>query len=302
MTTIEFVARLENISVEGGVQYGRISDLLSAEAAFGEQVLKFKGYLALSDAFKCHFLETAELIDVHVRSHVTSPLPEFYPLFLVKLTHAFHLLCGAERAALHGYPYLGYTSLRNIFDNVVMASAALQKLTDFYAMEGIAPGKAFDLKSIKKKRKDTEFAVREQMTGQKSGMSPDVISELKDWDDLYDLETHGSRLSLADAMDFLKGRAPLPVVPQYKEPSFAIFVNRYCEVAWMTHRLIPLTQPSGIQFPQEWSEKWAIIDDSFSKTVLSLTDELKKPIGAAIAVFLEMKFPFNAKSQFTYDA
>lgn len=285
-----------------GKPYARVQLLFDREAFYGQQVLQFKGYLALSDAFKSFFLETIELLNVHIRPQVKQALSEYYGLFLARLAQSFQGLCGAERAAFHGYPYLGYSALRNIFDNTALTSGAMQKLTDFYAIEGVVPGEPFNPTEALKLRKATEFSVREQLTGAKSGLPQETIALLRVWDTLFDAETHGSRLSLADTTAWLKGDAGLPVVPRYEESALSMFMNRFSEVAWMTHRLIPLIQPGEVMFPVNWAEKWKVLDDSFRIAVVSLTEQLGKPIGAVMATFVEAKLPFNTQSTFTYDA
>jgi hypothetical protein len=96
----------------------------------------------------------------------------------------------------------------------------------------------------------------------------------------------------------LKGAEPLPVLPRFVDSAFAMFMNRFAEVGWMAHRLIPLVQPPGVPLPDPWKEKWRIIDESFGLTVESLTKQLGKNIGAAIVEFVKAKFPFNEQSQF----
>lgn len=130
-----------------------------------QAILQYKGYLSLSDAFKCFFLETVELINTVRRPKVTAPLSEFYGIFVPRLVHCFQSLCGAERVAICGYPYHAYTLLRNTFDNLVLTSAALQKVTDFYSIEGVTPGKSLDIAAVKRLRKNTEIEVRRRMTG-----------------------------------------------------------------------------------------------------------------------------------------
>lgn len=298
ISSAEFEKRLNAISEHNGVPYGRAHLLFDMEEEHGQAVLKYRGYLALSDAFKCFFLETVELLNVACRPKVKQPLSEFYGIFMPRVAHSFQSLCGAERLALRGYPYHAYTLLRNTFDNLLLTSAALQKITDFYSIEGVEPGKPVNLAAVKKLRKNTEFNARRQMTGDQSGLNKTTIDELAMWDDLFDLETHGARLSLADSQGWLKGLEPLPVLPVFRENQFAMFVNRFCEVGWMAHRLLPLIQPPAIPFPDPWPEKWRVIDDSFQVMVYSLTEQLSKQIGAAIVELLTKKFPFNDKSTF----
>ena len=163
----------------------------------------------------------------------------------------------------------------------------------------MATEKKLEKKSEKKKlRKKTEFEVRRKMTGSQSGLNQTIVDELAQWDALFDYEVHGAWLSLADAQLWMKGQAPLPVLPTFQEHAFAMFVNRYCEIAWLTHRLLPLVQPPEAPLGDSWKVKWRIIDESFETMVNSLTSQLGKKIGAVIVEFVKQKFPFNEKSTF----
>jgi hypothetical protein len=300
ITPEKYVRRLDAISEHNGIVYGRIRLLFEEEEKHAKAALKYKGHLALSDAFKCFFLETVELCNLEYRSTIRTPLSEFYAIFLPRLVHSFQTLCGSERVAVRGYPHHGYTLLRNLFDNVVLTSAALQKITDFYSIEGVDPNKAIDLKLAKKLRKATEFAVRKKMTGDSSGLSPQVVADLAKWDELFDRETHGGQLSMAQAMGWMRGERPLLVLPQFDESMFALFTNRFAEIGWMTHRLIPAVQPPGFPLPREWREKWRIIDQSFEHMGESLTKELGKSIGMSMVEFVRAKFPFSEMSAFPF--
>ena len=207
----DFVKRLDSISEHEGVAYGRVHLLFDEEEKYGQAILQYKGYLALSDAFKCFFLETVELLNTECRPKVKTPLSEFYPLFVPRLAHSFQCLCGAERVAIRGYPYHGYTLLRNLFDNLVLTSAAFQKITDFYSVEGINPAKPFDPNAFRKLRKVTEFAVRKKMTGDQSGLTKQTLDKLVQWDALFDYETHGARLRNLNAL-FLDGTIRLALL------------------------------------------------------------------------------------------
>ncbi len=294
----QFEKRLDAISEFGGVPYGRAHLLFDEEDAHSRACLQYKGFLALSDAFKCFFLETVERINTECRPKLTWPLPEFYVLFAPRLAHSFKSLCGSERLALKGYPYHACTILRNTFDNLVLSSAALQGITTFYLIEGLEVGKLFDPKSAKKIRKETEFDVRRMMTGSKSGLNKVTIDALTKLDEVFDYEVHGGRLSLADNQPWMKGEAPLSVLPTFQERAFGMFMNRYCEIAWMTHRLIPLLQPSEASLEKAWREKWETLDSAFETMVNSLTVQLGKGVGKAVDEFVKSKFSFSASSVF----
>jgi hypothetical protein len=294
----EMQERLDAISDDNGVPYGRVHELFDAERAYGLKATKFQGYLSLSDAFKSFFLETAELFNSRIVPRITAPLSEYHAMFFPRLFYAWQSLCGFERLALHGYPLQAYSGIRNIFDSVQALSAALQGFVDFYAIEGIIPGQAFDAAQMKKLRRKAEQEISLSMSGSKSGLSQATIDELALWDSLFNYEVHGGRLSLANAQGFMRGKERLPIFPQFRERDFAMFMNRYCEIAWMTHRLIPLVQPSAIPFDQRWKDKWTVIDKSFGIVSLSLTQENGKAIGAAIVEYVNAKFPFNANTTF----
>jgi hypothetical protein len=129
-------------------------------------------------------------------------------------------------------------------------------------------------------------------------MSQETIDELSVLDVMFDWETHGARLSMASAVTWLKGREPLAVVPEFVEQSFALFMNRYCEVAWMVHRLLPLLQPPTVVLSDVWKEKWRTVDQAFETVVHSVTVQLGKPIGAAMVELVRTKFPFDESSSF----
>jgi hypothetical protein len=95
-----------------------------------------------------------------------------------------------------------------------------------------------------------------------------------------------------------EGTRTSPGLPRFEEAQFTMFLNRYCEVGWMVHRLTPAIQPPGVPLPEAWMEKWRVLDDSFEIVVHSLTQQLGKKIGAAIVEFVKTKFPFNEQSVF----
>jgi hypothetical protein len=190
----------------------------------------------------------------------------------------------------------GYTLLRNVFDQLVVASAAAQGAVDIYSIEGVKPGTKFGQREAKRLKKDTEFAVFRKSLGAESGLSEEARDDLRTLDALFDSETHGGQVSLADAMPWMKGEEGLPVVPNFKEKRTAAFFNRANECQWMLHRLLPLVQAPHIPLPAEWQSKWRLIDESFEYVVRSLTESAGRRIGVSFLEFMTKKFPFNKKS------
>jgi len=126
MKSEDFIKRLDDISHYDGIPYGRILLLSEEEEKHKKATIRYTGYHALSGAFKCHVLETVELFNTECLPKINASMSEFYKLFLPRLFQNFLTICGAERVAIFGYPYQGYTLLRNVFDNLVLLSAALQ--------------------------------------------------------------------------------------------------------------------------------------------------------------------------------
>src|SRR2546426_854576 len=93
----KYMQRLDAISEHKGVAYGRTHLVFNAEREHAEASLEMKGYLALSDAFKCFFLETTELINSEAAGKVKESLSEYYAFFVPRLAHCFQSMCGAER-------------------------------------------------------------------------------------------------------------------------------------------------------------------------------------------------------------
>ena len=294
----KFVRRLAAISEHDGIPYRRTHFLFDEEQKHRRATFKYKGHLALSHSFKCFFLETVERVNIECRPRITKPVPELYLFFVPRLAHDFRSLCAAERVAIDGYPYHGYTLLRNTFDNLVLTSAALQGLANFYSIYGAEPGKEIEPRSMRKLRKSTEFAARLEMTGKRSGLSQDTIGELAKWDALFDYETHGGLLSFTQANDWLRSLGPLSMLPKFDETAFAMFMNRFSEIGWMTHRLLPLLQPPGVPLADTWGRKWRLIDESFEFMNEALVRQCGKRIGAAMIELVRKKFPYNERCEF----
>lgn len=298
MTPEVFVSRLEAISNDRAQLYGRLLPLFQAQQAHASTSANYKGFVALASAWKCFFFETVEKINTDIGPKVTAPMSDQYPMFIERLAQYFHGLCASEVTANAGYPLQAYTLLRNVFDSAILTSAVAQGKTDFYRLEGLDIAGQFDPAMFRKLRRKEENSVRPLMTGKESGLSDGTIAELVKWDVLFDDETHGGLLSRAYTTDWLKGTHPLPVLPAFDETRYGNFLNRFCEIAWMVHRMLPLVQPRGISFSAEWKGKWKTLDDCFLETANALAVQMSKPIGKAMMELLSSKFPFDQNSVF----
>jgi hypothetical protein len=222
----DFVKRLESISAPLGTATPELRRLADAEQSCAAAIGEYKGYAALSNAFKSFIISTVPRFNLEIRPRVKEALPAQYGMLFEKLVQSFQSLRAAEIAAVKGYPRQSYTILRNVFDAAVLTSAALQGFTDFERLEGIRPGEVVDIQRAKRNRKSEEQAVRHRMDGQGAGLSAETVKLLKTLDDLYDAETHGARLSTAQSVGWLKGVEPLAVVPTFLEMKASLFINR----------------------------------------------------------------------------
>lgn len=289
---------LQNIADYNGVPFGRLARYWEAESQHIEVMrVRHDGSLMISRTFQCFFLETIELLN---KSTDTIPQdgPAFYTRFVAKLVHVFQQLCASELLAMHGYPFPAFAQLRNIFDHLVLISAAMQKLTDLFEIEGIEPDKAIDQKKSKQLRKKAESRVRESMTGKFSGLSEQTAANLIIWNDLFDFEVHGSKLSLGIVSNFVHGTGRLAVFPEYKALPSINYATRTCEITWMTHRLVPLLQHSTLRFPDEWRLKWDLLDEAIETAVRHFADQQEQKVSLAIVELVNSKFPFSARTAY----
>lgn len=258
MTPEEFRRKLEAISIVDGVLYSRRRRLRAAEAQYGEAANQLQGTVALTNAFQCFFIETVE----SMKSASISPGSSYFGIFLQRLIHSFQSLCAADKLGTCGYPLHAYAMLRNTFDNNQLTTACFQKVATFDDVIGASAVRQLDKRESKKLRKDTEFAVRRWASGEDSGLESAVVDQLRVWDDLFDTEIHGARLSMALALAAdPEESGGMPVLPTYGEKAHAMFMNRHCEIGWTTHRLVPMVQAPGCPFAPEWREKWSILDE-----------------------------------------
>ena len=87
----------------------------------------------LIEAFQSLFLETYGLLGtLWTPACAELQLPFYKRDFVPRTVHTFQQLCATALAASHGYPLPAYTILRNTFDQLVLISAVMQGITDFF--------------------------------------------------------------------------------------------------------------------------------------------------------------------------
>lgn len=150
-----FLRDIESISEYNGIPFCRLEMYWESESKHLQIMRSQNGEaLMLFRAFQCHFLEVPELLKTMWTSTCSQIILPFYKRnFIPNLLSAFRQLCASELAATHGYPMPAYTILRNVFDQLILISAAMQGITDFYKIEGCQLKKQLTEKESKKLRK-----------------------------------------------------------------------------------------------------------------------------------------------------
>jgi hypothetical protein len=280
-----------------GHELARLDD---AESNYGAWAVdRFRGFMSISEAFLVLHFEVPSLVNRFILQRLGSDGRGASPSYGVGLMrHAID--CRTLRAArllfLQGYPFEGVALLRPVFDAALVRSAIVQGLTTVEAAEGVADisaGRPIDPDAVRRARIKEEKRIDRLMVGEESGLQPRTQEELAKWEGLLHAEIHGARLSLAMGLDFLKGKTALTFGPTRGDDQAAMLLNRWCEVAWMIHRLMPTLQLVGYPFPEDWRNKWRVLDESFVPIVQSLSTQLGKPIGDAMVDFVHAKFPFG---------
>ncbi len=253
---------------------------------------KFVGSQILCDSFKDFYIETFTLL------RVPPNRPFVYADFVARHNFFLKQLRAAELLLLSGHPWAGYSLLRTLVEQAQIRCALLMGMCDVQEVEGLVKDQMPESrKDVRNRRKKVEIEIFKLMSGSKSGLSATTVEQIRKWDDMFDMELHGMRFSNLNALAWLKGEGGLPIFPVYDEQAVTMFVNRFAEVGWMLHRLLPALQFPPFRFSQDWVEKWNALDRSFHAFSKGMI-EIGKPIGSAIIEFVTTKFPFNVDTTF----
>jgi len=279
------------------VNVHHLNTVTDAENAFRARAEAFKGYGSICDSFRSLFINC--VLTLNQETSANDPqVSRDYLWVLLRVTDNFHWLSAAERQAFAGYPFPALSQLRNIFDSAVLTAAVAQRIVTPAEVDGVgADPKERDPALVRKRRKQTERRVDDEMLGPLSGLSPETRTQLEKINDLFDLETHGHRLTATRANEWLLGQGPLRVLPHYTELQFGAFLCRHIETMWMVHRLLPLLRLPSLASNGAFKRHWDALDEQFNRSSLGLAEQVGKPVGYAIIEFVTTKFPFGAESR-----
>ena len=81
------------------------------------------------------------------------------------------------------------------------------------------------------------------------------------------------------------------------DDGFAMYMNRFTEIAWMILRSLPFLQTNRICFTDEWRHDWEVPDNSLRISVEGL-GSLGKKIAPAFVAMIEQKFAASPASRY----
>jgi hypothetical protein len=215
-------------------------------------------------------------------------------MYYVVLFRSFR---ACENLLLKGYPLDGYALLRDLKDRCIFLAAIAHNITTYPAIQGVKGLDELTLEDKRKKmlnlRKKEENRVMNNMLRSKSGLTSDLIKELKLWEQIFHDEVHGSKMTYFTEMRaWIEDKSPPSIGPMPRDYQLAMYMNRSCEIGWLIVRLLPYLRLKNNAFGDSWSEKQRILDDSFYHMQKGLSN-MGKNIGNAFIEFVNKKFKFN---------
>lgn len=307
MDVAEWQKRLEDTFSTDNIIGKRLMTIINMEKAYGQCVVqKFRGYRVLTDSFFDFYMETLQVasdwLQVHDISHDAPSYPTVFLLYVVN----FRSLRAVENLFLCGYPIDGYALLRDVKDRAIFIGAIMNRLSSFNALyigkratgEGTEPFTRKEYEKIREQRKKEEHVVLNQMLRSKSGLSKEHVTEIRQWEQLFHEEVHGSRFTyFMEGGPWLKGERNLLLGPLPKDSTISMYINRSNEICWMLLRTLPFLQLKPGAFGKDWARKWVILDDSFRFAEESL-GKMNKKIAWAVIELIEQKFRFSPEETY----
>lgn len=293
---------LKSISTKDGVDFFNAHTVYKCQASHRSSISSLNGYLIYADALKCFFLDTLSIVNVWLENNKFSLE---YHLFLTTISGNFRTLCASENATANGYPHEAFSLLRNVFESTIQLSAALQKHVSFQDVSGLnydgtvgSKNKHEILNKIRKNKLAIDHKVNDFMFGKTSGLTTSQQEILKDWDDMFDFEIHGSRFSNAKNIFRSVNGYPSGSLPHFEKKHVGLFINRYLMISWLSARLLPCFQTGQNSFSSLWKNNYHVLDQCLHHYSKKLKDEENQDIGHVISEFLDKKFPFDENSTF----
>jgi hypothetical protein len=201
----------------------------------------------------------------------------------------------AEVLSVNGYPLDGYALQRNLKDQAIAVGAVVGGISSFPALYGVkestsTPWTKKDQRVAFNRRKAEEKQIFSRMIGKSSGLDVAHLEALTQWNELFHIQVHGSRLStMREIFSWIRDKKDFSVGPRIDDDSSALYMNRFTEIAWMTLRLLPFLQTDKVCFTNEWQHQSEMLDNALRVSVEGL-GSLGKKIAPAFIAMIEQKF------------
>jgi len=289
----------EAFSCRGIVGGAFLPRILDQERRYAPAVLEMtRGHRFLMDCFYDFFIETLFLTRDTAAEGGATGKRCWYPRLFQYFLFNFRRFRGGDVLLLTGYPLLGYSLVRDLKDGALALAAIAGRETSVRALEGLRQGDVIEdtpdfRRRLGKQRMQEEKRVREVMLREQSGLDEATRGQLRRWEQLFNLEVHGSRLSMSsEGGEWLRGDRPMTVGPCLEEKAVAAFANTSRQVAWLHLKTFPVLQLKPHAFSGEWEEKWRLLDRAFRFHMHSLVG-IGKPVADAIVKLGDAKFDFD---------
>lgn len=300
MDVAEWQDRLERtFDVEALVPRSLLTGIRQ-EVSYKDYVLStFRGFTVLMNCFFSLYEDTLSIATRQLHEEEALASDSAYRTSHLVHVSNFKSFRASDSTFLSGYPLDAMSLLRDLKDRAVFLSAVGQGLSSIHDLCRIAPrgygeGPLTEdsLNTARNQRTEEERRVLRLMLRSKSGLSQEALQELGRWERLFHFEVHGSTLTRASTVSYIRKHRKFSLWPLPVEEEAAMYVCRASEMGWMLTRTLPLLQARAGAFGHDWSEKWTVLDDSF-RYDQECFGKTGKPIAYAIIELIDTKFPFT---------
>ena len=224
----------------------RLADLMQHEQQLSmRHVERFKGYVAVMDAFFDFCLQTFQLAAKRDKAQWTGAL---------SLLTAIHISTMWRFRSSYilfwkGYYVDGQGLLRAVFENAVQLSAFHKTIITITELSGLdldvptganQPTNNELYRRMHDRAREIDSRVRRAIYAEESGLDPAVQDDIGMVLKILHLAVHKSKLSLVQHYtSWLRGERSLPIYPDYDENWASGYMNVSEFFAWMIVRLLP---------------------------------------------------------------
>ena len=282
MDVVAWQKRLEAAFSTGDVVGARLFEVVDLEKECGRYFVNtFHGQSVLMHAFQDFYIESLRASEAWVAKNGW-PAAEYYGALVLTYLTAFRSFRACENLLLRGYPLDGFALLRDVKDRALHLCGIARNATTWSLINSMDT----------RERKAAERKTVGLLLGEDSEMPPDDAESIRQWEEMFHQEVHGSKLTLMTEMSRLMKGDRLSVGPLPDDRQLAMYMNRAVETGWLYTRLLPYLQPNAAAFGAEWAERQAILDESFRASEQALAD-MGKPIASAFIRFVDCEFSFG---------